>query len=216
MADEIRIGVFFDGTGNNMWVDNALGGNSQTNIADLYDLYGSKDYKVLYEEGVGTEAYKTKNDAQAISETTLQQIRDGEVSKNTALKYDTDALRTGSTTLEHADNMLAKVTSEIKDNPNAEIMIDVYGFSRGAASARHFINEVNQQFTNIDGGSLVGFVGLFDTVAAVGLPNDNDGAVNLNLNEDSADYIVQLTAGNEVRDSFGLDTSEKGDATQCH
>lgn len=39
MAETIRIGAFFDGTGNNMWIDKVLGENSQTNVADLYDLY---------------------------------------------------------------------------------------------------------------------------------------------------------------------------------
>lgn len=39
MADVIRIGVFFDGTGNNMWNDKLIGDGSQTNIAQLYRMY---------------------------------------------------------------------------------------------------------------------------------------------------------------------------------
>lgn len=34
-----RIGVFFDGTGNNMWNDMAIGDGSQSNIAKLYQLF---------------------------------------------------------------------------------------------------------------------------------------------------------------------------------
>ncbi len=51
-----RIGVFFDGTGNNMWNDMAIGDGSQTNIAKLYQLYEDSGYIVRYAEGVGTEA----------------------------------------------------------------------------------------------------------------------------------------------------------------
>lgn len=53
-----------------------------------------------------------------------------------------------------------------------EVFIDVFGFSRGAAQARVFCNWMNEHFT---GTQLAGvtttirFVGLFDSVAAVGL-----------------------------------------------
>jgi Uncharacterized alpha/beta hydrolase domain (DUF2235) len=53
-----------------------------------------------------------------------------------------------------------------------EVFIDVFGFSRGAAQARTFCNWMDQLFS---GSRLAGvtthirFVGLFDTVAAVGL-----------------------------------------------
>ena len=58
MAELLRIGAFFDGTGNNMWNDLAIGDASQTNVAKLYELYKNQNYKIEYEEGVGTEAYK--------------------------------------------------------------------------------------------------------------------------------------------------------------
>ncbi len=38
MAEVLRIGAFFDGTGNNMWNDEAIGDGSQTNVAKLYKL----------------------------------------------------------------------------------------------------------------------------------------------------------------------------------
>jgi hypothetical protein len=53
-----------------------------------------------------------------------------------------------------------------------EVFIDVFGFSRGSAQARTFCNWMNELFT---GSKLAGvvttirFVGLFDSVAAVGL-----------------------------------------------
>jgi hypothetical protein len=42
MADVIRIGVFFDGTGNNVWNDELIGDGSQTNVAQLFRMYQAK------------------------------------------------------------------------------------------------------------------------------------------------------------------------------
>ena len=46
MADVIRIGAFFDGTGNNRINDSKIGDGSQTNIAKLAELY-NPSYIVL-------------------------------------------------------------------------------------------------------------------------------------------------------------------------
>ena len=40
MAEVLRIGAFFDGTGNNMWNDLAIGDASQTNVAKLRQIRG--------------------------------------------------------------------------------------------------------------------------------------------------------------------------------
>ncbi|WP_211454531.1 T6SS phospholipase effector Tle1-like catalytic domain-containing protein [Collimonas antrihumi] len=59
-----------------------------------------------------------------------------------------------------------------------EIMIDVFGFSRGAAEARVFTNKL---FEMCSGNELFGvpmqlrFLGLFDTVASVNVPNSVGG-----------------------------------------
>jgi len=42
-----RIGVFFDGTGNNIGNDMAIGDGSQTNVAKLYQLYKDKGYSLV-------------------------------------------------------------------------------------------------------------------------------------------------------------------------
>ena len=68
----IRIGVFFDGTGNNLFNDEAgASSNGVSNIGKLYRLYqngqilkGQKlteceiTVKAIYIEGVGTNAWK--------------------------------------------------------------------------------------------------------------------------------------------------------------
>jgi len=40
-----RIGVFFDGTGNNIWNDLAINDGSLTNVAKLHKLYDDKNKK---------------------------------------------------------------------------------------------------------------------------------------------------------------------------
>jgi hypothetical protein len=63
--------------------------------------------------------------------------------------------------------------AEVSKPKITEIFIDVYGFSRGAAEARTFTNWLLELF---EGETLCGvpakirFLGLFDTVASVGLP----------------------------------------------
>jgi Uncharacterized alpha/beta hydrolase domain (DUF2235) len=63
--------------------------------------------------------------------------------------------------------------AEVRKPKITEIFIDVYGFSRGAAQARTFTNWLLELF---EGKTLCGvpakirFLGLFDTVASVGLP----------------------------------------------
>ena len=63
--------------------------------------------------------------------------------------------------------------AEVRKPKITEIFIDVYGFSRGAAQARTFTNWLLELF---EGDTLCGvpakirFLGLFDTVASVGLP----------------------------------------------
>jgi len=202
MAEGLRIGAFFDGTGNNKKNDLAIEDGSQTNVAKLYRLYEGVNYKVAYEEGVGTEAYK--EGGATLSVATIADIQNGAISIGDL--YDSGAMAVGSTAKDHVKSMLAKIDTIIKLNPDKEIVIDVYGFSRGAAEARDFINEVNQLYANVDGGSVVGFVGLFDTVASIGLAADYDWGLNLNLDENSAEWIVQITAEDEMRANFPLDS----------
>ena len=56
MADVLRIGAFFDGTGNNKKNDLAIEDGSQTNVAKLYQLYNDQDDEAPRKEGAGTEA----------------------------------------------------------------------------------------------------------------------------------------------------------------
>ncbi len=57
---------------------------------------------------------------------------------------------------------------------NGDRVIDVVGFSRGAAIAVHFANQVNKghDLDEIGGGQPVRFLGVWDIVASFGIPGD--------------------------------------------
>lgn len=110
----------------------------------------------------------------------------------------------------------------------AKIQFDVFGFSRGAAAARHFANRVMEQDPAIakaiseglcgdfyDGkpSGEVRFLGLFDTVAAIGgisnffdINGRSNPRVKLELRPAVAKKVFQITAMNEYRYNFSLNS----------
>jgi len=248
----LRIGVFFDGTGNNA-SNTALGllcgahhpiepgdidasckpymsdpqssyGNGVSNIKRLSDLYYSTQvtegegpqrsaYRSIYVEGIGTQA--------------------GE--KDSLIASGTGRGDTG------VSGCVQKAFREIKEriglffeqNPDSEISsltFDAFGFSRGAAAARHFANEVvrwlgplelilhshskafSPHFNRQYGHDIkMGFIGLFDTVPSVaGLSNLGNvrsavaPGLKLHLDRRYFNSVVQLVARDEYRANFAL------------
>ncbi|QIU88439.1 T6SS phospholipase effector Tle1-like catalytic domain-containing protein [Yokenella regensburgei] len=108
------------------------------------------------------------------------------------------------------------------------LQFDLFGFSRGAAAARHFANRVFRQdpaiveaiqfglkgieFCGPRGGG-TRFLGIFDTVAAIGTPvngfnphNADTGGVNLVLRPGVAEKVFHITAQHECRFNFALNS----------
>ncbi|EIF7623416.1 DUF2235 domain-containing protein, partial [Escherichia coli] len=108
------------------------------------------------------------------------------------------------------------------------LQFDVFGFSRGAAAARHFTNRVFEcdpvliktittAFQSVEylgkPSGEVQFLGIFDTVAAIGGlmdgfdPHDgNNFPVKVKLPPGVAKHVFQLTAMNECRYNFCLNS----------
>ncbi|WP_338563723.1 DUF2235 domain-containing protein [Erwinia sp. E_sp_B04_7] len=108
------------------------------------------------------------------------------------------------------------------------LQFDIFGFSRGAAAARHFANRIQsedpaiisairQGVTGTDfNGSPAGkirFIGIFDTVAAIGTPvnglnphSADTGDVKLTLRPGVAEKVFHITAANECRFNFALNS----------
>lgn len=110
-----------------------------------------------------------------------------------------------------------------KDKRLGHLKVDVYGFSRGAAAARHFVARRTDEFLpkasfiNLvetlgvtPAAVSVNFVGLFDTVSSyLGMNSDllnffnNVKELHLNI-ATNANYVVQLGAGNEYRAKYSM------------
>ncbi|MCB2256593.1 DUF2235 domain-containing protein [Pseudomonas chlororaphis] len=248
----LRIGVFFDGTGNNA-SNSAMGqlcgaqhpiepkdlegsckpymrdpessyGNDVSNVKRLSELYYSaqraegegsqkRAFRSIYVEGIGTQA--------------------GE--KDSVIVSGTGRGNTGVTgrVRQSFDHLKVVIQNFQQENPDCEITsltFDTFGFSRGAAAARHFANEVvrwvgpleliihdyssafsprfNRQYGN---DIAMGFIGLFDTVPSVaGLSNLGNvrsaiaPGIKLHLDRRYFRSVVQLVARDEYRVNFAL------------
>lgn len=270
----LRIGVFFDGTGNNTansglteqcrrddqtlldpdtlqgaidycrrfgfddpdengvfrrTPDNSYG-NAHSNVAELFRLYQDDTNRAL-----------STGETQACIKAYLEGIG--------TTSGDSDSLIIGQGTGGGITGVLARVQSspnkileEIHEwqssNPRSlieAVELDVFGFSRGAAAARHFANEVLKAEKGVLAGLLspqtagfapdfswnrvrLNFIGLFDTVAALVAPlerdfspaNDDNPGLNLYLPPGCARKVVHLTARDEKRWNFALNSVAPG------
>lgn len=262
-AITLRVGFFFDGTGDN--ADNVARGNQcrasqlgldsqdaqnlldhclphqmdpmssygreRTNIAKLFDFYMDDSARLLekherkamlrvYIEGVGTEAGQPDK---IFPDMALGRGRNGVLEK-----------------FEYSITQLSELIDVFaKTNPQcsvSKIEIDIFGFSRGAAASRHFVNDLrrgrsSQLAQTLRGeeslamdfdwrfghGVRVNLIGLFDTVAAIGtfsdgwdVHDDRNGDIRLHLAPDSAPTVIHLVAGDEYRHNYSLNSTRPG------
>lgn len=218
---EIKIGIFYDGTGLN--AHNLLAGNEKdesllSNIYRLYKFYGNNhNILSLYVEGVGTKNGHADN--------TLVQ----------AMGVDVPLVTSGYGVFAKYSNSVSSIANLIKNLPDADLnnnklilIFDVFGFSRGAATARHFVNMVNSSDPSVlniltkaaqeKGYQIskipeVRFLGLFDTVASIWRfgtfwedPHDtgNTNGLKVALDKNAAKTVFHLTAMHECRYNFPL------------
>ncbi|WP_024459840.1 phospholipase effector Tle1 domain-containing protein [Marinimicrobium sp. LS-A18] len=226
----VRLLLFFDGTANN-----------RTNVEEREN--NTEVYQELQDQWLGLKAYQSYNNGRSNIALLEAQVDDRTPPKgfDYARKLYVEgagtedreadhrkglAMGTGSTGIE------AKVTKGIRlavgnirelfqnsgeDSTLKQLTIDLYGFSRGAASARYCIHKlmdaggepISEQL-EIEGFPAdqieVNLVGLFDTVSSHGMSFNND--VNA-LKLDSirrAKRVVQLEASEEYRSNFSLTT----------
>ncbi len=199
MNKTITMLIAFDGTGNHKKNDEAIEDDSQTNVAELVNRYNLPIEHKFYKEGVGTVE---------LTEEQVQLVKDGKAKKQDF--YDSKDMAFGLSVKDKVISMLNRIEEPIRDALEAAetINIDVTGFSRGAASARDFVNEFNKSYSKeIQSGKIsINNVILFDTVATVYLANSYNEGLNLNLSENSAKNIIQFTAKDEKRENFPLES----------
>ncbi|AWY00466.1 peptidoglycan-binding protein [Marinomonas primoryensis] len=145
----LRIGVFFDGTANNKTNDaykEKYGDHSRTNIARLFEAYPQKlgESDKIYVSGVGTLDLDEKSE-----EERKKIIDTGDDMLSASLA--TGLFDAGSAFIKWQSllTQLKKIITQTKDKgiyqDITHIAFDVFGFSRGAALARHFINILHQE-----------------------------------------------------------------------
>jgi hypothetical protein len=184
------LSFFFDGTGNNLAADEGM--LKHSNIARLYRAHkrNSPDEGIfsVYIPGIGT--YFPDIDDDGGSKLGLGCGSMGEERLNFALKQFDACL----------ERPLARANAP--GSVIQEINVAVFGFSRGAALARAFVNMVMERRCALHGGKWAlrngswwlrfRFLGLFDTVASVGLPmSSNTTGVREAYNEDTAGMIAK-------------------------
>lgn len=196
----LRMGCFFDGTGNDD--SNPVKFSNVQKLSRSYEkaVAGSSHSYQKYIRGVGTEG-----------DSTFEKFM-GSIAGFGAL----DRVAGMLFELEQACLMYKE---EFKAYPE-EVHLDVFGFSRGATTARHFINVLKQGFYGFNDEGIqtyitpsniqFSFVGLFDSVGSYGIPGDNsDQGYNFNVSEKwltKQGQLIHLIALNEYRYNFDLQT----------
>jgi hypothetical protein len=188
----IQVAIFFDGTCNNR--DSDLPQGKESNIAKLYDLYAdieSTCYK-FYLEGVGTGSAADSDFATGagMGRGIMDRI------KRACL---------------HLDEVIAK-------HPTSPLDIHVFGFSRGAATALSFVNQIYDTTWLRTGHdklpfTKVKFLGLFDIVSSIGIAGTEilDGH-DLTVHVSRIECLTHFTSRDEKRAKFPLTSihSSKG------
>jgi len=213
----VRVSVFFDGTGNNMFntrtrlerneAPSDSFANDYSNVAELamhiIPVNSENNFHVpVYIEGIGT--YHGSGES-----------------------VEGSAFGTGSTGVKDrvtsAVSQISRIINNLCSDTSREISllkIDVFGFSRGSACARHFIHRYFESGggTNYPMQTILQlyrltistvqfpFIGLFDTVASFGTDHDDDTR-SLHLNSISRGEVlrvVHLVASDEHRLNFSL------------
>lgn len=248
----LAIGVFFDGTLNNasnseigklcgahhpikpedldasckpyMADPDSSYGNDPSNVAKLYKLYFDSDdlqagadgklaFRKIYVDGIGSVT--------------------GE--EDTKMGAGMGRGETGvAGRVQSVFGKISQLANDIyeQDNNNeiTEVIFDTFGFSRGAAAARHFATEVARgqrgplkdvltnnraAFSRNFAGEYkrefrMGFIGLFDTVASMGgftkwgISGGRTPGVDIVLPKQVFSNVVHLVARDECRDNFAL------------
>ena len=258
----VEAGIFFDGTGNNR-------NNTQTYQQQMDECLTAKAAGAISEEECSSELSQIMEGSYLNAETNVSKLenlyqRAGAQGENgeAIVRLSTYVPGVGTKSGEPDDGpsmglglgeqgILKKIEAGSNDfafrlkravtEPIDELILDVFGFSRGAATARHFVSrEIYDTTGSLYGeykGALVKafereglpwpdkvtvrFLGLFDTVAAVADLDNLDfsahdvdtGRINVNVKPEHVERAVQFVARDERRHNFSLNSlrNESGD-----
>lgn len=226
---DVRVAVFFDGTLNNRYNTTArikqlgsatqLGGagtsyeNFYSNVAILESLnrkrLPTKKEVSVYVDGPGTNFSTSKKGTPEFESDSFKGYAYG--SGDTGIP---EKVSKGITKIREVVNSRGFYNHDTE--LIHELIIDVFGFSRGAAAARNFVarrGELKAWAAQRHPAIVtINFVGLFDTVSSYNpsistSPNFDNDVQELGLRiGGNAKKVVHLTAGDEVRKNFASTT----------
>ncbi|MBB6370820.1 phospholipase effector Tle1 domain-containing protein [Chryseobacterium shigense] len=236
---DIRIGIFFDGTQNNR-NNTQAGGNEPGHKPtpeqrEAYNKYSNKEddsYTNDLSNVARKEYWYKENKSKSVGKIYIEGIgtENSLGDKDKKLDHKGVAYGSGSTGIrakvEKGCTEALDVIKTLKGNFEINIItFDVYGFSRGAAAARHFTFEVTQTKPKngllgslLEGGGIkyeaikIRFLGIYDTVSSYD-PNAKESTISpdftndvteLHLNTLKAQKIIHLAASDEHRENFML------------
>lgn len=244
-VDTFTINVFFDGTKNNLYNiehrkknpqmykgKETVGAyesyfNDHSNVSYLYQARkgGTPNVGWAYIEGIGTGADNING---LDRKNRYLKMRDKPLEER---KYYEDSIKgfafgSGSTGIatrvqQSFEKIQTMVSSDLGDRIPTILVLNVFGFSRGAAAARHFVHKVKTEPKGFIGWNLtreriiVNFVGLFDTVSSrsgvgsiapemTGAFDTDTKELHLNFERGYASKVFHLTAADEYRLYFSL------------
>jgi len=190
-------------------------GNAVTNVANLWDSYPENEVEsegfITYRRSVYAPGAGTKTGDSDVLYGAATGMGEAGVIRQVSEAFSQLALRLRETLQGRAIDKLT---------------LDLFGFSRGAAAARHAAHEINLgrsgRLAQVleDSGILwpehvqIRFVGIFDSVAAIVNPlagdllahNDRNYPVKLYLDPGKVGKAVHLTAAHEHRKNFALNS----------
>lgn len=254
---QLNVGIFFDGTGNNMDADYkkpSLSERKHSNIVKIFNTYPSRNedgYFKHYIPGVGTSFPEIGDSGHALGGPFAWNGENRIIWAFTRLLNDPQYYVLKSILMN--DEVSARVTDNMASITNPAFMrqhvlknwqknlaanlkgkrprielinLSVFGFSRGAAEARAFCNWLFEVCDPAGGGwefagmpIRLNFLGIFDTVASVGVPDSLGNAIleghqswadnNMQIHP-AIEQCVHFVAGHEVRAAFPLDSVRVG------
>ena len=221
---DITFNLFFDGTQNNKQNtferhknseayrkfsnkkdDSYMNELSNVAILDEIAIDSNHMYKI-YNWGIGSNV-RGKDEDSVVGLAIMADLSDiGDIPK---VEVDKSLFSSLKGRIEWTFSKMEKIVKEnYSKNKIKTATFNIFGFSRGATTARYFMSLENRIKTTLQLDSIqniiFNFVGLFDTVASFGFLHYND-VEQLNLTAVSkAKKVVHLIAANEYREYFAL------------
>lgn len=248
-SKEIHVGLFFDGTNNNMKRD--MPTRSHSNVVVLFNAHHNDLTECFryYMPGVGTEfseigekaetdagkAYAAGGEArihwgmlQVLNAVCRASTGKEDLLEEEQMKHLVTSTNGLATWWRLSDDKMLSVFSDLQQQLLAKIKearprvtkvhLSVFGFSRGAAEARTCCQWIRKATKMKVGYAELNmrFLGIFDTVASVGLADSSpigsgfmdwaDGTMDIGAFE----KVTHFVAAHEIRQSFPLSTARIG------